>query len=375
MVDPINIQGVVEQAPATLQAGGLLPGWQATLGIALIASVMILVFIYILGVLLRNQNTISFVKLELYEVVFSVILAGMIVSAVSIMGSLKVSTIFLPSFPASQLHAPGAGLYEATQQYYIDVSNKIVGWMAADYLFGIWIDNLASATPYSRPLGVGLVAAPLAGFASPLKQIIYNVNSALAIGFILNTAQRLVFEFAVFGFLNFYLPLGILLRSFTPTRRIGGMLIALGLGFLFILPFVTILDAQIVLGPNSPMIGLDEAIFGVQGSGGERIGGIMRLRFQSHISDSGTAQQVTGFTDYLWNFTIGALLKAGSFFQNAIGELFAYAFLLPLSIVGMAFAVGYLLPALNVLILVQSVKYMSQSLGEEIDITTLTRMI
>lgn len=370
-----DLQGIVTGAPGALQAGGLLPDWQQAMAIALITSVTLLTFIYILGVLLRNQNAINFVKLELYEVVFSAVLAGILVAVVSMMGSVTVSSVF-SLFPPSQLHEPGAGIYRASQDYYSQTGDKIIGWMAADYLLSIKIDQLASATPYSRPLGVGLVAAPLAGFASPLKQILYNVNSALAIGYIINKAQGLVFEFAVYAFLKFYLPLGIVLRSFTPTRRVGGMLIALGLGFLFILPFVTILSAQVVLGPNSPVIGFDEAILGRQIPGSaDRVGGIMDTTFRRGVAESGTDEQINGFIDFLWNITLGAALRLGAFFQNIIGSIFAAAFMLPLSIVGMAFAVGYLLPALNVLVLVQSVKYMSRSLGEEIDITTLTRLI
>ena len=367
----VDIQQLVQGSAAAFAAGGSLAGWQSALAAALVASAMLLTFIYILGVLLRNQNTINFVKFELHELFMSAILVGLIISAVSVMSSLKVGFIIPHAEPTTTSHVDvNSGLYNATQQYYIDTGSMITGWMTTDYLFGIWIDNLASTTPYSRPLGVGIVAAPLAGFASPLKQILYNVNTALSIAYIINTAQRIVFEFSVYGFLNFYFPLGIILRSFTPTRRVGGALIAVGLGFLFILPFVTIINSQIVMTANSPTIGLNDALWGVDGNSGLLHDFVPSLR--RSLSPAG---QAGGFTDFLWNMTFGLLLNIGSLFQTFVGEMFAYAFLVPLSIVGIAFAVGYLLPALNILILVQCVKFMSRSLGEEIDITTLTRMV
>ncbi|MBS3067131.1 hypothetical protein J4450_00390 [Candidatus Micrarchaeota archaeon] len=373
-----DIQGFIDRGG---DFAALFPDWTAALAAALITSLMLLTFIYLIGVILRNQGTIGFVKLELFELIMSAILVVFIISAVAMMNSLTVGSIFPHG------HHPDDKIYKATQQYYIEVGDMIIGWMETDYLFGVWTDNLASATPYSRPLGVGIVAAPLAGFAAPLKQIIYNINSALTIAYIINTAQRIVFEFAVVGFLKFYIPLGLVLRSFTPTRRLGGALIAIGLGFLFIVPFVTIINAQIVLSPDSPIRGMDDAVKDVAcAEFGDYLPGCPdptpstppsagTPATPSVAPSLSTEKQVESFVDILWNLTIGNLVKLGEIFQNFFGTLFAVAFFVPLTVVGIAFAVGYLLPALNVLVLVQAVKYMSKSLGEEVDITTLTRMI
>ncbi len=391
-----DIQGFIDRGG---DFAALFPDWTAALAAALITSVMLLTFIYLIGVILRNQGAIGFVKLELFELIMSAVLVIFIISAIAMMNSITVGSIFPHG------HNPDDKIYKATQQYYIKVGDKIIGWMETDYLFGIWTDNLASATPYSRPLGVGIVAAPLAGFAAPLKQIIYNINSALTIAYIINTAQRIVFEFAVVGFLKFYIPLGLVLRSFTPTRRLGGALIAIGLGFLFVVPFVTIINAQIVLSPDSPIIGMDDAVKTIAcNSFASNLlncpqpptcdpqpvcSAPQSPRPWPHCDCAvappstdpaadpsiSTQPQVENFVDILWKLTIGNLVGLGEAFQKFFGSLFAVAFFVPLTVVGMAFAVGYLLPALNVLILVQAVKYMSKSLGEEVDITTLTRMI
>src|SRR5512143_995172 len=110
------------------------------------------------------------------------------------------------------------------------------GWLQMNYVLNIYVDQMASVTPYARPLGVGLVASPLAGLASPIKQLLYNMSVALSIAFIINHAQLVVYIFSLQAFLKYYLPAGIFLRSFTPTRRLGGTLIGVALAFLFVFP-------------------------------------------------------------------------------------------------------------------------------------------
>ena len=352
------IEGVANAAQGGTYLGSVVQGWEMALGAALIASVMILTFIYIIGVLLRNQNAVSFVKLELYELAVSAILAGVIIALVVAAAALKVG--FIVPFSDNK----DLSIYAATEKYYQDVGERMIGFMTTDYYIGSIMDNLASATPYSRPLGVGLVAAPLAGLATPIKQILYNVNTALAIGFIINAAQAIVFKFAVFAFLQFYLPLGVLLRSFTPTRRIGGVLIAIALGFLFILPITAMMSAEVATSSNSPLIGIANAE------------GIIWAKYiQPGAANSTPTGMLKGMAQFLWSITGGALINLGTYFKGALAQLFAFALMLPLTTVGISFAIAYLLPALHVLILVQAVKEMSKALGEEVDITTLTRMI
>ncbi len=358
--------------------------WELAIGAALMASSMLLAFIYLMGVLLRSQSLVNFVKFEIYELIVTAILIVLIVSVIRFMANLDVSFVFPHAAQAQQ----GLKFYEATQQYYEEVQLKFEGWLNVNFLFAAWIDNLASVTPYARPLGIGIVAAPLAGFAAPLKQMLYNVNTALSIGYIITIAQLTVLQFAVVAFLKFYLPIGIFLRSFTPTRRIGGSLIAISLGFLFILPLMTILGAEMVLGANGFLAGADRAINTVinvpsneQLVTDPNTGAVQNPNAPPRGGTVGTAfvydeDNVKSLAGSLWDYTFGAFASLGNLFQKYIaGNLLFIVFVLPLHIVGIAFAIGYLLPALNVLVLVQAVKQMSRSLGEEVDISALTRLI
>ena len=77
-------------------AGTAIPGWMGTAGIALIASVMILAFFYMLSVIFRNPNLNTFIHFEIYELLTSVLLIVFTIALVQGMCNLTVSSL-LPS--------------------------------------------------------------------------------------------------------------------------------------------------------------------------------------------------------------------------------------------------------------------------------------
>jgi hypothetical protein len=72
---------------------------------------------------------------------------------------------------------------------------------------------------------------------------------------------------------------------------------------------------------------------------------------------------------------MGLMWKALTGPSNAIGTLAYFVILVPMATVSMAFAAAFLIPAINILTLVQAVKSLSKTMGEEMDISVLTRMI
>lgn len=353
--------------------------WFQLTGLALMASVFVLAVVYLFGNLFRNQNLLNAVKFELSEVFVTVLLiAAVKVLTVAVCSISVYDALPIPSTTTDIGINPDSGVYEAVENYFLAVGEKLGGWMGTNYGVNIWIDQLASVTPYSRPLGVGLVATPLAGLASPLKQMIYNVMIAEAVAFIINSAQLFVFQFGTVGFLLYYLPIGVFLRSFTPTRRIGGTLIALSLVFLFFYPFLILLTSEIVFSPNSVIISFSENL--------DEFGRVSPLRIgvdedcldpDGEPIDCGTRDKYEErtFTGFIKKITIGLFSWLGDVFGFLSGGVLTAAFMIPISTVGMAFAVGYLFPAFNTLMFVQAAKHLSKTIGEEIDITALTRLI
>lgn len=345
-------------------AGGLWE-WAALAGLALMTSVIILGFIYIWGVLFRNQALTANTKQELYEVIVTAIMIGFIYAGIGAMSDLTISG-FLPQEMWPDGVNGDANVYNLTAQYYLTVDKEIAGWLESSYLLNFYMDQIASVTPYARPLGVGLVASPMAGVASPIKQLLYNMSVALSIAFILNYAQLLVYTFSLKAFLNYYLPLGILLRAFTPTRRIGGTLIGVALTFLFIFPALTCLTYSMFYNPSSgPLL-------------------TFRSMTENYLSDPEFQTRFGMVSPGELNKTMGggvldliggALGGIGTMLESLLGTGFLMLLLFPTATIAMGFVIGFIMPAVNILVLTQAAKVLSKSFGDEVDISSLTRLI
>jgi hypothetical protein len=337
-------------------------------GIAMIASATLLSFLYVWGTLFRNQGTIVYVKSEFYEMLVTVFLLIFIFGAIGSLTTLKIAS-FLPASMLPSSVSPDMNVFEATADFYTGATHVVSGWLTMNYVFSMYVDQMASITPYARPLGVGLVASPMAGFASPIKQVLYNMSVALSVSYVVVQAQLVVYIFSLQAFLKYYLPFGIFLRSFTPTRRLGGTLIGTAVAFIFVFPAITLITYSMFFSQGGPILTfnsmatqyLTDAIGG--SSPGDSILGRMSNFFTHNFSG--------GFVDIILN-SFGSI---GGLFENIVGTAFLTLLIIPIGTVSFAFAIAFLSPAFNLIIFTQAAKGLSKSFGEEVDISSLTRMI
>jgi hypothetical protein len=360
--------------------GSFLCNWQSFAGLALLTSATILAFIYILSVLFRNENLKNFVKIELSELFMTAVLIIILVTGIGAVATLEAGT-FLPENDLPVGISASSNIYNVTESYFEQVGTDMGAWLEVNYILGVYVDSMASVTPYARPLGIGLVASPLAGLASPFKQLLYNMSVALSIAYIINYAQLYVFLFAIAGSLKYYIPLGIILRSFTPTRRIGGALIGLGISFLFVFPVLYSFDYMMFYSKDdSPMVtfrsfldnsmSLNTGLFGKSKDASDYDPAIEPEK-QGKVYDYFKKNQADNFIDLVTE-PIGAI---GRLISGVIGRFFTSLMVIPLATIGRAFALGFILPAFNTLLMIQATKYISKSIGEEVDISTLTRLV
>jgi hypothetical protein len=352
--------------------GGGLCDWLPLCGAALVVSSVILAFLYMWSELFHNQALQAYVHQELYEVLVSGLLAILIIALVSAMGGLTLGD-FLPSYllpqvPAGQIDG-NTNIYTATALYYEQVTSDMESWLNLNYLMNILVDQMASVTPYARPMGVGLVASPMAGFASPIKQLLYNMTVGLSVAYVINVAQLYAYVFALQGFMVYYLPLGIFLRCFTPTRRLGGTLIAIGATFLFVFPALTIVTYSMFYNPTSGPLLTFSSLLGQYMTPNGDFGDFVSNFFTSGFTTTGGTG--TGLGDMVTS-VFGSI---GTVLQGVVGNVFLMLLLFPVSLISLAFVLGFVMPALNVIILTETVKGLSKSLGEEVDISSLTRLI
>ena len=369
----------------------ILPDWLAIAIFALAVSATLLSIMYVFSIIFSNPGLNAFAKFEMWELGATVVIILVVTMITGTMCSVKVGDVFVNSTFKDY------NAYEASFRYFEFLDSKIIGWMTANHALAMGMDQLASSTIYSKPLGLGLVTSPGAGLGGPLKNILNQMTSAMAVAFIINHAQKAVMEFGIYGLLNFYLPIGIVLRAFTPTRRLGGALIALAIGFLVIYPAITVITSEVVYAPvkqvddaiwgsvkNNALPGLKN-VFSTEAEYGTMLGNSVHggtmidangnyVPLDQNPQDPsmtvsiGKEKAITSIVGDMFGTIWGG---AGEAAKKAI---FAIV-LIPSAAIGMAFAAGFIMPAINILIFVQAIKSLSKTLGDEIDITTLTRMI
>lgn len=381
----------------------LLSGWFVLSLLALGVSALLISLMYMFSIIFSNPNLNMFAKFELFELGATAVIVLAVLAIMSMACAIDVGKIF-PNNDYKDILS--GNIYQVSTKYLEAIDNRLIGWMTANQLVSILADQLASSTIYAKPLGVGLVTSPGAGIGAPIKSITNQSISALAVAFIINHAQLAVLEFSFVGLLNYYLPIGLFLRAFTPTRRFGGAIIALVLGFLVVYPIMLVITAEIIYPPveafNKSLIsqigtsssspgdvsfaGASKQIFGDSYSQEDYQDFIKNSMGGNNFASPPASGTGTGSTPPgsnpnavitpvanelgIWE------IVSNIFTLRAPGKALIYLFIsAPASTIAMAFMACFLIPALNILIFVQAIKSLSRSLGEEIDVTVLTRLI
>jgi hypothetical protein len=96
--------------------------------------------------------------------------------------------------------------------------------------------------------------------------------------------------------------------------------------------------------------------------------------FQGHF-ESFYANNFTGIGTSVTDLISGAFGGIGKLFKTLVGDIFLMLMLFPVSVVSYAFAIGFISPAFNLIVMGMTAKTLSKSFGEEVDITALTRLI
>jgi hypothetical protein len=348
-------------------------------GMALGVSVVILAVMYLWGTLFRNTQMHAYVKSEMYELGLTAIMIPMIYGAVMVMATLTVGSFvpadLVPGTSGNVTTNSNTLIYDAAAHFYQRVENDMSGWLEMNYIINMYVDQIASVTPYVRPLGVGLVASPMAGLASPIKQLLYQMTSALALAFVINHAQLVVYIFSLQAFLKYYLPIGFFLRAFTPTRRLGGTIMGVAVAFLFVFPAISTITYTMFYSPvGGPLVTFRAMLTQYMSDGCDPGASPDQVCFTGHFRRF-YSTNFTGIGSSLIDLIGGVVGGLGSLFQNLIGNMFLMLMLFPISVVSWAFAIGFVVPAFNVIIFTQAAKALSKSFGDEVDVSSLTRMI
>ncbi|MDD5022819.1 MAG: hypothetical protein PHU63_01495 [Candidatus ainarchaeum sp.] len=345
--------------------------WQSLIAAALFASVMVLVFFYLFAILFRNDKVIAWVKMEIYELISTALIVLALVIIIQGLCSFNVGWI-LSNFQAEQISSQfssSTNIYTVSSTYFHSVGDRLEKWMCLGMIGGV-VADLGSANFNVHPMGQGFATSPMSGFFAPLKLLVNNAMIAMTITFVINEAMLAIMKYSLIAFPKYFLPLGIFFRAFEPTRRFGGTIIALSISMLVIYPIIITLSfyvsevgvggwfsfSQLFLLNMSGVITSASDIFSAIG------------KFFISLVTLGVSGVLGSPIDL-----IVALAKT---VLTVFGEFFGFIFFgIGGIVMWWAALVGFILPAFNTIILVYSMRSLGKTLGEPIDITSLTRVI
>jgi hypothetical protein len=225
---------------------------------------------------------------------------------------------------------------------YVKTANSImlIGGLSSIY-------TRASLWPSWLGMDVSINVMPFAGLNSALNSLQFMMNLVLTTVAI-SSAWLAVLTAIETAFLQLLLPAGILLRCFMPTRELGGVLIAISIGIFIFYPLLFSLSYMLIGAPSA-------------------------------VGAPGTSYLGTVTAAYIPLVAAGVIPYAGSIAISA--EYFTMINKSSDTIIESMKAIGetllaiFILPALNWVILAEIVRSMSRSLGEEVDISSLARMV
>jgi len=335
---------------------GWASSWYALSAIGIVVSGFVIGIAYMIGVWLGNPGLTARAKNEIYQTLATLFILACAVGFAA----------FACNADLSGLGVSGT-VYGAAESYISWIASKSMHALERMiYLAKVWgiFGSIGMGISIS---GMGISFSPFSGFFGLVNILNLLMSTLLILSFTV-AAQYVVLKFAIEGFIGYLLPAGLVCRCFPFTRDFGGALIALSVGFALFYPFLFAMDWMVVGQPSS------STIPGSDFSEGPLIESLV-IFTTTVVAESvitGGILSVLGIQLTYPIIDLYSLLRLIVEIAITFLDWMVQAAFIPTSelLIG-----GLFLPALNGIILVAVVRDLSRALGEEVDITTLTRMV
>jgi hypothetical protein len=357
--------------------------------LAAAAGAMFIAFIFMLGKLMDNKNWVEYAKNELLEIGITIfVVLVLLLPLMKIVGCYNV-------------FEPGTTTYQAAFAYPKDILASLTPFGIGLYLINGVGQNLIMRIEVVQNIfvqsagGFGAASEDATLGTSSTAGMLVVVTSALA------SLMAYLHEFVTYGFVAYLLPLGLMLRFFAPTRRIGGSLIALTFGMGILVPFMFAIGHSVIaknyfpfyyeignnpthclMVPGTQICANTNVLERGMGTLSDKFAALSMANAAAASSqesqlNAGTAETDEGEANYE---TAESVANEPGLIARLLSLLFAF--------VGTVFEImvlssgggvlcfgGTVYPLFVSVILINGVKYMSSTLGEEIDVSNLSRLI
>jgi len=291
--------------------------WQGLIYMGVTMIFLVSGFVYMLSSLVRHRGLMKWSQDQFYEGVATLVLAFF---AMSLVGFACSTDVTLLDVDCPEGDVKKCNTFYVADSFLNTFRDKINTFFWEAFALNMFLSALASTTISFAVSSLGPTISIGQGLSFFTSQL--TTGLTLVVGMqLITTMQILLLKISsrLFGFL---LPAGILLRSFGITRGFGGSLIAIALGFYLIYPLAIVLSYGMVLDK-------------------------VDAQFQADPGDPPTDEKGD------WGAT-------SSWFCGFLGILIVGAILVPFIVF---------------VILIAFVKGLSSAIGEEVDVSNLTRLI
>ena len=240
----------------------LFEAWVAIGGILLTISLLLMLLVYVFGNILMNERMKAWAKIELFEIIYSVIILVFALYAVGAANSV-VTGVVAGSDPYTSCvcdtnfqNIPGS-IYYGIEQCHIRLSLYFLSTVfkeTSDLGLSTYISYIVTATLADAQLSMENVIEPAGMFTwTPWRGIWAMGNTVKAEVFsksilimTVTMFQEVLIRFIATSLFPVLFVLGVVLRAFTFTRRLGGLLMAIALSLFFIFPMFYAFGALII---------------------------------------------------------------------------------------------------------------------------------
>ncbi|MBI5226502.1 hypothetical protein HY994_04700 [Candidatus Micrarchaeota archaeon] len=212
-------------------------GWQPIAVAAATFSMLLAAMVFALGAIFDLRGLRVWAKAEFFQAVVSALLVGV----------LLVSAVGISAF-ASELSG-GEEPIAFADRYLEEVNSRIETISSATTLFGLVVAALSEIEVGVNAEVVEVRDKPLAGLNEALHEV-HFILSILEWTKLFNEVQRVLFTFISATMMYYFLPVGVVLRTFVLTRPVGAFMIALAVGLYFVLPLTYVFNAAAVEKTN-----------------------------------------------------------------------------------------------------------------------------
>ncbi len=376
--------------PLIDQSCGVVSPITANALIALVGSAFFAVAIYMISRILGDEREKAFAVGELQEFLATVAIFLMVEALLVL-----PCTAYPDPFTNLTLNAYDRAFYLLQSiQATLEV---VIVYLHVPYFFLSLLDFTTTV--------FGVSVTSFQGVYGLVKPLFTQNVTLLSLAYVVISLLTYTFDLFTVGMLTYLLPVGLFLRSFYVTRKVGGAIIGMVMALAIIYPFVMaffypleqfLRPPGINTDPTGETLSVDVGALtgritntptGGLGAGSGDLKDIEGYLYNQRKKLRGRGEELIGSLST--NMAAGASLallfewlasKFGGFFKVLLGGIgltvaLGSGFLLSIYALAYGFMFAFLFPILVTVIVSTAGRWISALLGQELDLSNLTRLI